>query len=261
MQQIPEDANIDCHLQRVVMGGLECLAAQNSKSSSNNKVSPEVCYKCEVGKIHREIACNNPTARIFFYEYSGNYVHSKLENIFCPLKKRNTTLDLCKKCELVLAPETKIKFQTALNLFQDEKFFSAFKDFEKAKNCLRDGKYESVIGHSSATLESVMKICHEKMGEELPNEKGIHSLWKSTRKLLQIDDLDSKKSTAQLVNSLTGLFMHYGSYRNELSDDHGRGLYTDEVNHLMAELALNTTSTLSIFIIKSYHLVERKTHE
>lgn len=251
-----EHDNIECHLQQVGTGGLICKAAKQTGSGDyTNEVNPSICFNCSVGKIFREVGCDSASPQIKILQYIGGS-ELMLRNIFCQRRKRDTTLDFCRSCDLVTAPTTRQIISTARSIFESYGFYSAYKDIEKAREAIRDGNFENAITRSISCLESTMKICHEKLGQPLPSGKQVTDLWKSTRNTLKFDELiinsDSSGCLTNLMNTLSGAITHLGGLRNALGDAHGRGLSAPDVSQAIAELAINIASTLSTMIVRRF---------
>ena len=170
--------------------------------------------------------------------------------------------DECKDCDLVTAETTKSIVSEARGLFQSNNFYSAYKDIEEARKSMRDGKFDNTLTRSLSSLESVMKICHENMNEEIPNTDTATVLWKSTRDILRFNDIEPENEITALINTLSGVVNKLSSLRNELSDSHGSGNTDPEASYYIAELAINTSSTLSTLIIRRYdQIIENRREE
>jgi hypothetical protein len=249
LQEPKENDNIDCHLQQIGMGTLICRAARQTGDKTTNEVNATTCFNCDAGKIFRDIGCDAVLPKIHIYPY-GDGSHMDLEQLFCKIRKRETTLEFCRTCGLVTAETTRQIISTARGLFVAQGFYSAYKDIEKAREAIRDGNFDNAVTRSIACLESVMRICHEKLGQPLPSKVQISDLWKSTRNILQFDSLDPSGATLHLINTLSGVVIGLGGLRNTLGDAHGKGLFPPDVSENIAELAINTASTLSTAIIR-----------
>jgi hypothetical protein len=81
-------------------------------------------------------------------------------------------------------------------------------------------------------------------------------LWKSTRNILHFDEVDDSGATLNLMNALSGVVTSLGGLRNTLGDAHGKGKFPPDVSENIAELAINTASTLSTSIIRRYNQVK-----
>ena len=250
-----ETDSIECHLQQIGMGSLICRAAKQTGENTTNEVKEINCFNCETGKIFREVGCDAVTPKIRIYSHYGG-ARCDVETLFCKIRKRPTTLDYCKTCGLVNAETTRQIITTTRGLFEAQGFHSAFKDIEKAREAIRDGNFENAVTRSISCIESVIRICHEKLGKPLPNKKQVSDLWKSVRDILQFEKLDSSEATVSLLNSLSGVITNLGGLRNTMGDAHGRGVSPPEVSESIAELAINTASTLSTFIIRRFNQVK-----
>jgi len=250
-----ENDSIDCHLQQVGMGTLLCRAARQTGDKTTNEVNPTICFNCPAGKIFREVGCDAVLPKIRIYPYVGG-AQARVENLFCKIRKRDTSLEYCQTCNLVTAETTRQVITATRGLFQAQGFYSAYKDLERARESIRDGNFENAITRSIACFESTMRICHEKLGRPLPRQKHVTGLWKSTRSILDFDALDPSGATPLLMNSLTGAISHLGGLRNALGDAHGKGVVPPDVPESIAELAINATSTLSTMVVRRFNQVK-----
>jgi hypothetical protein len=253
-----ENDSIDCHLQQIGMGTLICRAAQQTGDNTTNEVNPAACFRCTAGKVFREVGCDAILPKIRIFRYMGG-VAPRIESLFCKVRKRETTLEYCRTCNLVTAETTRRIITNTRGLFQAQGFYSAYQDLEKARESIRDGNFENAITRSLACLESTMRICHEKLEKPLPEKKQVTDLWKSTRNILNLDCLDPSGATVNLLGSLTGAVGHLGGLRNALGDAHGKGNVPPDVSECLAELAINAASTLATLVIRGLnHLKEVK---
>ncbi len=258
--QPSEQDNIDCHLQQVGMGTLICRAARQTGKDTTNEVDPSICFNCAAGKIYREVGCDAVLPKLRIHAYLRGQ-DSRVEQLFCKIRKRNTTLEYCRTCGLATAETTRQIVSIARGLFEAQGFYSAYKDIEKAREAIRDGNFENAITRSISCLESVMRICHEKMSQQLPSGKQVSNLWKSTRTVLKFEGIEVSEAITILLNTLSGLVTQLGGLRNELSDAHGRGNYSPDVSENIAELAINIAATLSTAIIRRFNQVKGSSSE
>lgn len=247
-----ENDDISCHLQKIGMGTFICSAARQTGNNTTNEVNAKVCFNCDAGKIFRDIGCDAVLPKIRIFPYSGGNVDFYKESLFCKIRKRNTTLEYCKQCKLVTAETTKKIITTTRGIFESQGFFSAYKDIEKAREAIRDGNFENAATRSISCFESVMRTCHEKLNIPLPKKKQVSYLWKSTRSILDFDKMDPSGSSITLINSLAGVVTNLGGLRNTLSDAHGKSNFSPTASESIAELAINTASALSTFVIRAY---------
>jgi hypothetical protein len=260
---IPDDADISCHLQEISRGIIRCLVPNESRVGNTDRVTAENCYKCEVGKIYREVGCDQLTPDIVITQQTvdqpvGYLARVTVTGINCGRRLRQTTLDQCRVCSLVPAETTKELVTATLGLFQAQGFTSAYSDLLEARNDTRDGDYDDAIGKAISGLESTMICVHEKVAADLPSVTTLTNLWKSTKVLLRFDEITTGASgnVVPLVGSLSGLIGHLGAMRNALSDSHGKGLVPAEVSEAIAELAINAAATMSTVIVRRYKQLE-----
>lgn len=250
--KIPKETDsCDCHFQQTGIGSLICTAARTNRRSSTNEVDTTTCFNCPVGQIYREVGCDavSPKLQIIAFDQGNELLIDKL---LCMKRKRETTIDYCRTCDIVTAETTREIVSTATGLFKAQGFDSAYNDLEMARKAIRDGNSENAVTRSISCLESVMCICHEKLDKPLPSKKQVTDLWKSTRTILKFDEFDTSGSTLTFMNSLSGVVSHIGGLRNSLGDAHGKGVFPPEVSESIAEFAINTASALSTIIIRRY---------
>jgi len=239
------------------MGSLICRAARQTGDKTTNEVSPIICFNCDAGKVYRDVGCDAILPKIRIYPLMGGSSF-QVESLFCKIRKRETTLEYCQTCNLVNAETTRHIVSTARGLFQAGNFYSAYTDIEKAREAIRDGNLENAITRSISCLESTMRICHEHLNKPLPDKKQVSDLWKSTRTILSFDEIGKPRAAENLMNGLSGVITQLGGLRNTLGDAHGKGIVPPAVSESIAELALNTASTLSTMIIRRYNQVKDK---
>ncbi len=247
-----ETDNVDCNFQKLGKGSLICGAAHRGSQHSTDETDAMVCFNCEAGKIFRDVGCDSASPQVHLMKYGGGGLSFDVRSILCKRRRRQTTLEYCRSCGLASAETTKSIVGTVNGLFQGEGFYKAYQNLKNARDALRDGEYDRVISQSVSALESVLRICHEKFDKDLPKGKKVTDYWKSASKILGFDKLGEGQTVLALLNSLSGVTSHLGSMRNSLSDAHGRGQQSPEASEALAELALNTASTLATISIRRY---------
>lgn len=253
----PEESDsIECHLQEQGTGTLICRAAKTTGQHSTNEVDPTVCFNCPTGKIYREVGCDSVSPQLYFIAIAGGGVAPSFGELFCKRRKRYTDPEYCASCPLVTAETTRVVVSTARGLFQTGKFYSAYKDLEKAREALRDGNLENVVTRSIAAVESVLIVAHERRNANLPEKKAISDLWKSARGVLRLEELDAGRPVDALLSSLTGVVQHVGALRNATGDAHGRGTRPPNVSPALAELALNAAATVATMVVRRLEQLE-----
>ncbi len=258
MTDVPDNADISCHLQIEAIGTPKCRAAQESDISKTDRVTPLICYTCEAGKIYREVGCDKVSPYLMViptptHNSKGYEAINRIIQLTCSLRQRQTTLEECRVCTLVPAETTKELVSSTLGLFQAQGFASAYNDLLDGRNLLRDGDCDDAIGKAINCLESTMRCVHEERGVRPPGLK-VTELWKSTKDLLRFNEVttEAQETVTALVGSLSGAVGHLGGMRNVLGDSHGKGLVPVEVSEALAELAINAAATVATVIIRRH---------
>lgn len=247
---VPTEADdISCHLQQIGMGSLLCRGAKQTGDKSTNEVDATICFNCEAGKIYREVGCDAALPKVKVRQYVGG-AHFAVESLLCRMRRRETTLEYCRSCSLASAETTKALVSTARGLFTAHGLHLAYKDLEKARERIRDGDFDAAITSSISCLESVLRECHHRLGQPLPDAKQVTDLWKSARGHLKFDEVDGSGRAATLLNALAGVVLHLGALRNALGDAHGRDSRSPAASEAIAELALNTSATIATTAVR-----------
>lgn len=248
--QVPSETDdISCHLQQIGMGTLICRGAKQTGDKSTNEVDATICFNCDAGKIFRQVGCDAALPKIKIRQYIGG-AHLDLESLLCRMRRRETTLEYCRTCNLANAETTKEILATARGLFTAQGLHTAYKDLEKARERMRDGDFDAAITSSIAFLESVLRECHHRLAQPLPDAKQLTDLWKSARAILKFEEVDGSGRTGTVLNALGGLVMHLGALRNTLADAHGRDSRSPAASEAIAELALNSAATLATAAVR-----------
>lgn len=253
---IPENENIECPYQRIGMGYLRCRGANLSyRTSATDEVTEDICYKCNAGKIYREIGCDQfwPKTRIFASHTLGgmSHFHFDIERIFCNRRKRETNYDYCKTCTLITSPETERVYKEALTLFESSGFRKTTSLLQDARKELTlNANPEGCITSSVSSLESTLKLILDKLEKTYPKKQQLTELWSSVRAELKLGDDISSSHINQVVGSLTGAISGLAAMRNALSNAHGRGEISPDVFESYAELSMNLSASISTFLIR-----------
>lgn len=260
MENPDEGDSIDCHFQKVGTSGLVCRAAKRNGKNVTKKTTPKICFNCPAGKVYREVGCDSVSTQVSLSKTIDDVVYN-FGDLFCQKKKRYTSLEKCKNCNLVTAETTKEIVYEAKSLFERHDFYTAYQDLEEARVNIRDGKFDDAITRCLSSLESTMKIYHEKLDIELPQKETATKLWKSTRETMNFYEIDSTGSVEDLLNALSGTTTKFAGLRNVLGDAHGKGLESPEASETIAELAINISATLSTFILRRFNQLRREENE
>lgn len=247
---LPDDVNIDCLYQKQGKGTLICSIAEIS-GQHTNEVGPEVCYECPVGKIYRELGCDKISAKLSILKMlKGNKL--LVDNLWCNLRKRKTDYEYCLTCPYMGTQFTKPIMKETKDLFDKLGFEKAKKNLIKAQEKLSEGDPENTITNSISALESTFKTILDFLNITYPSKEKVTSLWQAVKCNLHLGDEIASKHIKQVIGSLTGAISGLGGLRNDLSDAHGDGLISPEVYDSYAELAVNISASICLFVIRRY---------
>lgn len=245
-----EYGDISCQYQSFGEGGLVCTIAGEIGNRCTHRTSPKICANCDVGKIYREVGCDQHTAQMFILIVHGG-ISALKPKIFCKRRKRDTTLEHCQTCTLVTAETTREIITATAGLLHSEGFDSALDDFEKARKALRECEFDAVIRSSISMLESAMKIAQGRMTNTIEG-KTVTDLWKNTSKLMKLNEIGGT-SVSSLGSQLSGVISSLGGIRNSLSDAHGDGDDAPEVPAMLAEFVFISSCGLVTLVIRRFN--------
>jgi hypothetical protein len=250
LSTLDDDVDIDCPMQQPGMGTLRCRGAASDGSDATSKTTPEICVKCNAGRIYREVGCDQWTAEVNLQSLGNVGILSFGEEILCVRRRRATTLEYCQTCPLVTAETTRQVTTITKGLLQAQLFGSAYRDFERARESLRGADSDGALTSSISMLESTMKHCLDRMGVEYAGED-VTGLWRLTSRVLKIDEI-SHESTRSLGSTLMGCIKHLGGLRNQRGDAHGRGDDVTEVPEMLAEFVFNSSCAILTLIVRRF---------
>ena len=245
-----EYGDISCPYQSFGEGGLVCTIAEKKGNSCTPRTSPKICANCDVGKIYREVGCDQHTGQTYHLTVMGGIIPTK-PKIFCKRKKRDTKFEQCQTCTLVTAETTREIITATAGLLHSEGFDSALDDFEKARKALRECEFDAVIRSSISMMESAMKIAQGRMTNTIEG-KTITDLWKSISRLMKLDEIGGT-SVSSLGSQLSGVISSLGGIRNSLSDAHGDGDDAPEVPAMLAEFVFISSCGLVTLVIRRFN--------
>lgn len=260
---LPDDVNIDCQYQRQGMGTLICRAADPSRfNSGTNETDEEICHACEIGKVNRELGCENVSGiKVIGEIHSIGAKSQKIvvdTKLWCNLRKRSAEYNFCLACPYIGTKFTKPILKQTLDYFEKLGFKSARDNLEKAQERLNNGDEENAITNAISALESVFKTILDYYKTPYPQKEQVTTLWKTVKDTLHLGDEVAAEHIRQLIGNVSGAVTSLGGLRNDLSDAHGKGLLSTEVYDSYAELAVNLSATISLFVIRRYQEIELK---
>jgi hypothetical protein len=119
---------------------------------------------------------------------------------------------------------------------------------------------EDAITAACAIAEGVCRSILVELKCELPNDKTLSSLYKSAKTHLHLspgrDDLKSEadEDIRAILGALSTLAGNIGALRTKIGDAHGRERGHRRVDARIARLAVNASSTLSLFLLETWQL-------
>jgi hypothetical protein len=254
-EEVEDYGDLSCHYQDFGDGGLVCNAANMNSKSTTYRTTRTICANCDVGKIYREVGCDQFNAQTNHLPVAGG-IHQMKPKIFCKRKVRETTIEQCRSCTLANAETMTEITKATFGLLHSEGFESALDDFEKARKALRESEFDGVIRSSISMLESAMKIAQGRLTGTIEG-KNVTDLWKFTSKVLKINELGNS-NVSKIGAHLSGVIEPLGGLRNSLSDAHGDGDDTPEVPAMLAEFVFMTSCCLVTLIIRRYIQLKRE---
>lgn len=250
---LPDKINIDCPYQYQNAGTMICKIAlkPDAFTTTTTEVTPQACYECLVGRIYRELGCDKISGKIRIYMTLGKD-EFEIENLWCSLRKRNTDYEYCLTCPYIGTRFSAPILEKTLDYFKKLGFSAAKENLEKARERLLNGDSETAITNSISAVESTFKAILDKLKEPYPKKEQITTLWKSIKDKLHLGDEVSAPHLVNLLGSISGCVSAMGGLRNEISDAHGKGLISASVYDSYAELSLNLSASICLFIIRRY---------
>lgn len=256
---LPDDIDISCQYQILAIGGLKCRAANITGNSLSNNCNDDICYKCEAGKIYRELGCKHISPKIWIHQSSSLNIYSNLhilhKELFCSLRKRETNYNYCCSCTLVNSEFTKLRIDETKGLFEASGFKSSLIFLQEAKDKLNNNP-DGCITSSNSSLESTCKTILDKLGESYPDKQQLTNLWDKVKNVFNLGDEIAEPLLKQAIGSITGAIYALAGIRNALSDAHGKGLISSEVYSSYAEITLNLSGSISSFLIRRLKEIE-----
>jgi hypothetical protein len=138
------------------------------------------------------------------------------------------------------------------NLLDGTAYNHAQIDFKQALQDV-DTRPENAIGLASTTLESICKAILDSFEESYPKDESLQSLQKAVFGKLQLSpdsqaDEDIKRILGGLINVGAGI----GTLRTKYSSFHGKGKKQYRLGKRHARLAINSLTTIGLFLLETY---------
>jgi hypothetical protein len=117
---------------------------------------------------------------------------------------------------------------------------------------------ESALTSACSTLESVCRSLLIEMGQELPKNKDLMSLYKSVREPLGLTTTASKypkEISADIIKIMSGLITAVegiAALRTHAGDAHGREKGYTRIDTRIASLSIHSASTIALFLVETW---------
>jgi len=117
---------------------------------------------------------------------------------------------------------------------------------------------ESAVTSASSTLESVCRSILVELGQPLPAKKDIRTLFRAVAQHLQLgaDRSDLDRAIAEDIKTILGglatITQGIGALRTKFGDAHGRERGYARIDGRIADLAINASSTISLFLLETW---------
>ncbi|MDO8260318.1 MAG: abortive infection family protein [Candidatus Magasanikbacteria bacterium] len=112
---------------------------------------------------------------------------------------------------------------------------------------------EGAITSAKSMVETVCKHILDVHKETYTEYDDIKSLYKNTSKVLKIDTNPKINQTLlKIFSGCTSTITGIAELRNQVGDAHGKGISYSKINNIFAELAVNLSGSMTIFLIKTH---------
>jgi len=163
-------------------------------------------------------------------------------------KEMNPLLEFCESKQTFPAEKT---ISDILEKFDDAGIHQAWQKARERKSSDPEG----AITISSTILESICKHILDDIGIEYDsNNIELSELYKKTANELNLSPSQHTEDIfKQILGGCSGIINGLGSLRNKLGDAHGKGKANVKPAPRHAELAVNLSGTMSLFLLETFN--------
>jgi len=142
-------------------------------------------------------------------------------------------------------------------------FDTVQRDIVRAQNSINDDPEDAVTAASSL-IESVCRSILVELNLPLPAKKDIDGLMRATQDALNLSPgrkdlpVQIEADVRQVLGGLTSIAKGIGALRTHGGDAHGRERGFKRVDARIARLALNTASSLALFLIETWEAQQHR---
>jgi len=165
-------------------------------------------------------------------------------------KELNPLLEYCESCKTFPAEES---INEVIQKFDEPGITDAWRKALERKSADPEG----AITLSRSVLESVCKhILDDKSIEYDTDKIELHALYKLTAESLNLSPSQhSERIFKQILGGCSAVINGLGLLRNKLGDAHGKGKKPVKPAPRHAELAVNLTGSMALFLIETHNTV------
>ena len=166
-------------------------------------------------------------------------------------EEMNSLLEYCESYQVSPAQES---ISQVLKKFDEAGINAAWQKALERKSSDPEG----AITISRTILESVCKYILDELGVEYDaNKTELSDLYKMTAKSLNLSPSQHTEDIfKQILGGCSGIVNGLGSLRNRLGDAHGKGKKPVRPSPRHAELAVNLSGSMSLFLIETYMAIK-----
>jgi hypothetical protein len=185
-------------------------------------------------------------------------ISSTAPDLWCQLRKRETSYEICQNCGCVESTHASQTVTASIDILDTAGFSNAKRALVDARTQLQQMDFDGCIRNSAVAIESTCKSILDQRNKPYPAKEQLTDLWKAVKDEIGIGSQMEDNLMIQVVGSITGTIQNLSGVRNELSDAHGKGIFSPELYRSHAELALNLSATLVTYLVRRKMEMEQK---
>jgi hypothetical protein len=119
---------------------------------------------------------------------------------------------------------------------------------------------EGALTIARTLLESTLKHILDDLGDQYKEDEDLQQLYRKVASRLSL--APSKETTGpskQLLSGCISIIFGITTIRNKLSDAHGKGRTSSDLDDRHAEFGVNIAGALSVFIVKTFESLKKDT--
>lgn len=222
----------------------------------NEKYAARGVSKAKRVKSFIEIEDTNLVAQLFrkLWDYKNSYGEDSSEKY---IRDKDRLFGIIDRLELGLALTTPAHLRRLSSTANIINFDTVSRDLDRALEAA-DKDPESAITSACSTVESVCRSILIEMGEGLPAKKDVKSLFNAVKKPLglspdkKVNDELVADDVRKVLGGIATVVEGIAALRTHAGDAHGRESGYKRVDTRIANLAVNSASTISLFLIETW---------